>query len=48
MIKKIQGYLTTLYMVLFQSSFVILCSIYAIYKNLGVIGPQWVKRQMPV
>ena len=36
---KIQGHLTTLYMVLFQSSFVILCPTY-VYKNLAVIGPQ--------
>ena len=44
---KIQGHLSTLCMVLFlvfQSSVPQM----AVYKNLVVIGPQWVKKQTPV
>ena len=46
---KIQGHLTMLYMVLFQTSFVILSSTHgSCLLDLVVIGPQWVKKQTPV
>ena len=41
---KIQGHLTALYMALFQSSFVILCSTQG-SKKLAVIGQQRAKKQ---
>ena len=45
---KIQGYLTALYMVLFQSTFVIFCSRQGSLKILAVIGLQRAKKQTPV